>query len=162
MTMSDVNSVRLAELWPFMKEQLEAGKTVKFAPRGISMLPMIRQGMDTVVLKAAPPTLKKYDLPLYIRDNGQFVLHRVVAVEKDGYTMCGDNQYVRECGVGKEKILAVAAGIYRENVYVDCSDSKYRRYCVRRVARQRIKYYVVRIKRIVKKIIKHILGIVKK
>lgn len=147
--MNSVNTVRLADIWPIMKEQLDAGKTVRFAPRGTSMLPVLRQGIDTVVLKSAPKKLKKYDLPLYLRENGQFILHRVVAVKKDGYVMCGDNQCMRETGITDSNILAVADGFYRDDVYVDCGDRKYRKYCIKQVRKQRIRYCTVKIKQVI-------------
>ena len=65
---------------PLIKECLAEGKTVKFSPRGTSMMPMIRQGVDSVILSAVPGKLKKFDLPLYQRKNGLFVLHRIVDV----------------------------------------------------------------------------------
>lgn len=152
--MNKVNQVRLADMWPFMKEQLDLGKTVRFAPRGTSMLPMLRQGIDTVVLKQAPDRLKKYDLPLYMRENGQFVLHRVVEVRKESYTMCGDNQCMREFCVKPENILAIAVGFYRGEEYVSCDDPNYIKYCKSQVIKQRINYFVVRLKQIVKRILR--------
>ncbi|MDO5388950.1 MAG: S24/S26 family peptidase, partial [Clostridia bacterium] len=84
-------SVKLAEIYSVMEEMLNKGGTVNFNPRGTSMLPTIHNDGDRVVLKKFP-SLKKYDLPLYIRDDGQFVLHRVLSVNSDGtYNMCGDN-----------------------------------------------------------------------
>lgn len=136
-----------------MKEQLEDGKTVVFAPKGTSMLPMLRQGIDNVVIKKAPAALKKYDLPLYLRENGQFVLHRVVAVEKNSYTMCGDNQFQREYGVKQESILAVAVGFYRGDKYISCDDAEYLRYCKKQVLKQRLRYYMVKLNRIIKRIL---------
>ncbi len=35
---------------PLIRETLEEGKCVQFSPRGVSMLPMLRQGKDTVTL----------------------------------------------------------------------------------------------------------------
>ncbi len=151
--MSNINYVTLAEMWPFMEEQINAGKTVRFAPRGTSMLPMLRQGIDTVVLKKAPDVLKKYDLPLYLRENGQFVLHRVVRVKKDSYVMCGDNQWIRECGIKNKNILAIATGFYREDTFVSCDDRDYKKYCIKVVRKQNIKNVVVKIKQIIKKIL---------
>ena len=63
---------------PLMKEALSLGRSVRFSPKGISMLPMLRQGRDSVVLSPAPERLRKYDIPLYIRENGQYVLHRII------------------------------------------------------------------------------------
>lgn len=135
----EVVSVRLEELWPVMKEQLDAGGRVKFGPKGTSMLPMLRQGTDSVEIEKAPERLKKYDLPLYRRESGQFVLHRVVGVKKDGYVMRGDNQTVREYGIKSEQILAVVSGFWRGEEYIGADDVKYRRYCRRRVMLQSIR-----------------------
>ena len=53
-------------LMPLLRERLAAGQTVRYLPfRGISMLPMLRQGKDSVELAPLPEKLKKYDLPLY-------------------------------------------------------------------------------------------------
>ena len=54
--------MRLEQLMPLIRDSLAAGKTVRFSPRGISMLPMLRQGIDSVVLSPLPEKLKKYDL----------------------------------------------------------------------------------------------------
>lgn len=130
--------IPLAELWPLMKEQIDSGKTVVFSPKGTSMLPLIRQNVDKVVLAKAPKSLKKYDLPLYLRENGQFVLHRVVGIDKNGYIMCGDNQFEREYGIQNEQILAIACGIYRESDYISFDDKKYVNYCKKQVLKKRI------------------------
>lgn len=116
-----------------MQEQIEAGKSVRFGPKGTSMLPLIRQFEDTVVLEKAPLHLKKYDLPLYQRDSGQFVLHRVVGEDKDGYVMCGDNQSLYEHGITDSHILAVAVGMYRGEEYVSFTDKKYIAYTHKQV-----------------------------
>ena len=89
---SSDREIRLELLMPLIKERLAAGQSVRFSPKGTSMLPMLRQGIDSVVLSPLPKRLGKYDLPLYQRDNGQFVLHRIVAAE-DSYTCIGDNQF---------------------------------------------------------------------
>ena len=48
---------------------------------GDSMLPLIRQGRDLVLVSRKPEgRLKKYDVPLYRRDSGQYVLHRILKV----------------------------------------------------------------------------------
>jgi len=74
------NEVRLNELMPFFLERLAAGESVKFTPQGTSMTPMILGGRDQVILSPPPKQWKKYDLPFYQRDNGQYVLHRIVEV----------------------------------------------------------------------------------
>lgn len=50
---------------------------------GDSMLPLIRQGKDLLLIARKPQgRLNKYDVPLYRRDSGQYVLHRILKVRK--------------------------------------------------------------------------------
>lgn len=154
----DVMKVSLEDLWPVMEEQIKAGGSVRFSPKGISMLPMLRQGLDSVEISAAPPRLKKYDLPLYRRPDGHFVLHRVVDIKSDGYVMCGDNQQIREYGVQPEWILALMTGFYRGEQFISADDPRYIRYCKKRVAGQRRRAAVSAGVRFTKRIIKKIIG----
>lgn len=104
--------LRLEILMPLIKERLAAGNSVRFGPRGTSMLPLLRQGIDKVELSPLTQTLKKYDLPLYQRDNGQYVLHRIVRVE-DTYTCVGDNQFAVETGIRPDQMIGLVTAIYR-------------------------------------------------
>lgn len=121
------NEVRLEELMPLIREQLAEGKTVRFSPRGVSMLPMLRQGVDDVVLAPLPDRLRKYDLPIYQRANGQYVLHRIVRVG-ESYVCMGDNQYAPE-RVEREQMLAVVTKFYRDGTPHRVTELSYRIYC---------------------------------
>jgi hypothetical protein len=101
------------DLIPLIKESLSNGYEVAFSPSGSSMLPLIKEGRDSVTLVAPPKRLKKYDLPLYQRENGQYVLHRVVGVGQD-YTCIGDNQFILEKGIKHEQIIAVCVAITKK------------------------------------------------
>ena len=118
----------MEQVMPLMRQQLAAGKTVQLAPRGTSMLPMIRQGIDRVVLSAVPERLKKYDLPLYQRKNGQYVLHRIVKAEET-YTCVGDNQFELEPGLRHEQMIGVVTAFYRGEKEHRVTDLSYRIYC---------------------------------
>ena len=76
----EICTLQMDELMPLILERLAAGQDVRFSPRGVSMLPMLRQGRDTVTLSPVTGRLRKYDLPLYRREDGRYVLHRVVGV----------------------------------------------------------------------------------
>ena len=115
-------------LMPLIKERLAAGQTVRFSPRGISMLPMLRQGIDSVVLSPVPEKLKKYDLPLYQRKNGQYVLHRVVKAA-DTYTCIGDNQFDLETGLEHDQMIALVTSFYRDQTHWDTRNPLYQLYC---------------------------------
>lgn len=113
---------------PLIRECLQAGKTVKFSPKGVSMLPMLRQGIDSVVLAAPTGKLKKYDLPLYQRKKGQFVLHRVVKVG-ERYTCIGDNQFELEPNVAQEQVVGVMVAFTRGGKRYSANHVGYRIYC---------------------------------
>lgn len=121
--------MQLEQILPLLEEQLALGKTVRFFPRGVSMLPLIREDIDSVVLAAAPPTLHKYDLPLYRRADGQFILHRIVGVEGDRYVCVGDNQLLLEQGVCRGQVVALVIGFYRGERYHSVTEPGYRLYC---------------------------------
>lgn len=113
---------------PLIEEELSAGHNVRFSPSGISMLPMLKEGRDSVVLSPICGKLKIYDLPLYRRPNGQYILHRVVKV-RDTYTCIGDNQYYNETGVEHRQMIAVVTSFYRKNKEIHTNNLLYQLYC---------------------------------
>lgn len=114
-----------------MEETLKNGGEVAFNPGGNSMRPMLRDRQDKIILIQPPDKLKKYDIPFYKRQNGQFVLHRVVTVKGDDYVLCGDNQSQREYGVRHDQVIAVVKAFYYRGKYIDCRTNKsYRLYCI--------------------------------
>lgn len=113
---------------PLIKERLADGQSVKFGPRGTSMLPMLRQGIDTVELSPISRGLKKYDLPLYQRDNGQYVLHRIVSVGET-YTCIGDNQFVLEPDVRHDQMIALVTAFTRNGKRIAITAPSYQFYC---------------------------------
>lgn len=119
---------RFEELMPLIRERIAAGESVRFSPNGTSMLPMLRQGVDSVVLSPLPEKLKKYDLPFYQRENGQFVLHRVVAVG-DKYTCIGDNQFCFEPGLDHNQMIGVVTAFTRGDREHSVDELGYRIYC---------------------------------
>lgn len=123
-------SVKLSQLYDVMTEMLEADGSVNFNPRGTSMLPMLHNDGDRVIIVKAKNALKKYDLPLYRRDDGQFVLHRIVKKPVNGiYSMCGDNQWQIEKNINHSQIVGVVTGFYRSNKFYSVDNIGYKAYC---------------------------------
>lgn len=120
--------VKLETLLPAMEETLAAGGTVKLPITGTSMLPLLVQGRDFVILKKPESRLQKLDLPFYRRKDGAFVLHRIVKVEETSYTMCGDNQWAFEEGIEDGQILGVVTHIVRKGKEFPVTSKKYQRY----------------------------------
>lgn len=143
------SDISLKDFWPIMKEVIESGGEFAFYPHGTSMLPLIRQGKDQVVL-VQPHDLKVGDAVFYQRDNGQFVLHRIVKKSKGQYVMCGDNQYDLEYGITDKHILAKMKAVIRDGVSVDETIPEYRKY-VKKLSfkrfKMRIRIFLSKIKR---------------
>lgn len=111
-----------------LRERLVLGQSVQDVPfRGASMLPLLRQGKDTVELSPLPEKLKKYDLPVYQYPSGKVVMHRVVAVEDGHYICLGDNTYRYET-VLPEYCVAVVTAIRRGNRVISVNAISYRLY----------------------------------
>lgn len=124
--MSDI--IHLKDLSGLMREVLESGGEFTFLPGGESMLPMLVPGRDSVSVIKPSGRLKKYDLPLYRRDDGSFVLHRVIKVLPDGYVMRGDSQYLKE-PVRDEQITALLSAFTRKGRRISAGSFLYRAYC---------------------------------
>ena len=137
----------LEQMFPVMQEQLALGQEVVLTITGNSMSPFVRHRRDQVVLVSADAAaLQQGDVPLIRRDNGQFVLHRIVerddgavrkcwgrkkayptAVEDLRYTLLGDAQWDLEPDVRADQILAVATAFIRKGRRWECDSPAYRR-----------------------------------
>lgn len=95
---------------------------------GDSMLPLIRQGRDLLVIEKTSGRLKKYDVPLYKRDSGQYVLHRILKVRQEDYVICGDNRWRREYGITDRHIIGVLTAVVRDGREISVTDWRYRLY----------------------------------
>lgn len=140
-----IEQTQLEQLMPLVKETLSKGKSVKMSPSGVSMLPMLRQGIDSVVISPLAGKLKKYDLPLYQRDNGQYVLHRVIKTGQT-YTCMGDNQFSKEAGLRYEQFIGIVTAFYRKDRRISVQNLPYQLYC-------RFWHYTRLIRRVWRKII---------
>lgn len=119
---------KLETLMPLIREQLARGQSVRFYPRGTSMLPMLRQTVDSVILSPITGQLRKYDIPLYQRDDGKYVLHRIVGAGPL-CTCMGDNQFLPEPGLRPDQMIGVVTAFYRGEHLIPVTALSYRIYC---------------------------------
>lgn len=144
---------QLDNLMPLFRERLAAGQKIQFSPRGVSMLPMLRQGRDSVILSPLPEKLRKYDLPLYQREDGKYILHRIVEVG-DTFTCIGDNQYQYEHGVRREQMIALVTAFTRGNREISVEHPVYRAYCALWHRSRGIRYFMLRVKNKLRRMLK--------
>ncbi len=110
------------------RELLKQDEKLVYTNQGDSMRPLIRQGRDLVVIEPIRGKLKKYDVPLYQRDSGEFVLHRILQIRPDGYVLCGDNRWKREYGVQDRHMIGVLTAVIRDGRELSVDDWRYRLY----------------------------------
>lgn len=121
--------IHLADYYPLIRGTLDQGGTFSLTITGQSMYPFILGNRDRVTLSPITGKLKKNDLPFYRRANGQFVLHRIVKVEKDGtYTCCGDHQWWLEKGLKHDQMIGVATEYVRKGKRLTNKNVIYRIY----------------------------------
>lgn len=110
------------------EEELDRHGTLIYTNVGVSMMPLLRQGRDLMVIrKRGEDRLKKYDAVLFKRKNGQYILHRILRVRESDYYIVGDNcasgEYVKDA-----QILGVLTEVVRDGKVVSMEDKNYRRY----------------------------------
>ena len=111
----------------FEEELQHHGKLI-YTNVGDSMEPLIRQDRDLVVIEPVNGRLKKYDVPLYRRDSGQYVLHRIIKVRTDDYVICGDNRIRKETGITDRHIVGVLTAVIRKGKTIPVSSFRYKVY----------------------------------
>ena len=120
--------IQLSDYDGLIREVLASGGQFRLYPRGTSMLPLLRQGRDSVALRRVDSPIQKNDILFYQRPDGSFVLHRVWAVAPEGLTLMGDNQTVPEHGVSPDWVIGRVTRIFRDDREVICDGFGYRLY----------------------------------
>lgn len=141
----------------FEQELNEKGVLV-YTNVGDSMLPLIRQNRDLIIIKKHQGRLKKYDVPLYKRDGGQYVLHRVLKVRRNDYVLCGDNRCNKEYGISDKHIIGVLTAVKRNGRTINVTDRRYRIYVHLWCDFFPVRAAIIKLRTLTKKIKKRIRG----
>ena len=124
-----------------IENELRTRGYLTFTFRGISMMPLLRQGKDLVTIRTVDRRLQEREVALYKRDSGQLVLHRVIEVYEEGYGIRGDNTFglekVRDdqrgdntFGLEKvrdDQILGVLTEVIRDGKTISVTDPEYQK-----------------------------------
>lgn len=126
-------TVSIQELAPLILEAVSSGQSVKLTVPGKSMTPTLIDRVSQVRLEALSMP-KRGDMVLYRRNNGQYILHRIVKCAKDGtFVLCGDSQYRLESGIRRDQLIAVVTAFKRRGDWISCTNVLYQlwwRICV--------------------------------
>lgn len=125
--MSQIKRTDMESIYPLIEEKISEGGSIKIQVTGYSMYPLVENRRGSVLLVKAEK-IKKGDVPLFKRDDGSYILHRVVGKKNGAYKMRGDYEQKIEYPVYPEQIVAVAKGFYRNEKYISCDSFLYKLY----------------------------------
>lgn len=144
-------------------DELENKSHIIYTVTGVSMMPLLRQNRDLVVIEKLVDVdtsdkteisidkLKVGDAVLFRRGD-KLVLHRIIEIRGDDYIIMGDNQYVPEL-VRRSQLLGVMTSIVRDGEEIKVTDPNYQKYVKRTLAlsirERRIKVRHMRLKTII-------------
>lgn len=127
MERENVYEVQMAALSPLLEEVVASGGTAEITVTGNSMYPMLKHRKSRVRLVSAD-VLRIGDIPLYRRENGNYILHRIIETEGESYICCGDNQWHGERGIKQGQVIAVVREFRRGIFWISCGNPVYRCY----------------------------------
>lgn len=98
-------------LIPQIGKLLAEGREVEMSPKGNSMLPFIREGKDSVVLKKLQDVSKG---DIVLADLGKrYVLHRIIKIEGELLTLMGDGNLKGTERCSKQNVIGTVVSIVR-------------------------------------------------
>jgi hypothetical protein len=108
-----------------LAEQLDSHGVIMRPNKGVSMMPLLREDRDMMVIrKRGEERLRKYDAVLFVRTNGEYVLHRILKVHPDSYWIVGDNCISGEI-VQEEQVIGILTEIVRDGKTIRVTDRGY-------------------------------------
>ena len=124
---------------------LERDGVLVYTTRGVSMRPLLRQGRDVMMIEKPKEHWKKYDAVLFLRKNGQYVLHRILKVYPDRCWIVGDNCISGEM-VPNDRIIGVMTSVKRNGRVIRPTDWLYRVYVRLWCAPYPVRFFLLRAK----------------
>ena len=121
--MKNIREVDIHEYMPVLIELINEGKDVNFLITGSSMAPFLCHKRDSIIISKPNQPFKKGDMVFYIRPTGQYVMHRIQKVDKEGNLyMIGDNQFQIEGPLPSSYVFGIIKKIIRKGKVMDSSN----------------------------------------
>lgn len=133
------------------EEQLQKKGYLVWTNVGVSMMPLLRENRDLMVIAAkGGQRCKKYDAVLFRRPGvdgrGSYVMHRILRVNPDGtYWIVGDNCFSGEI-VREEDVLGILTQVVRDGKTIHVTDRGYLLYMHLWCDAYPVRFFVLRCK----------------
>ena len=110
------------------EEELQVHGRIVYYNKGISMMPLLRQDRDLLVVEPiGGRRCRKGEVVLYKRGQ-DYILHRVTKVLPEGYVTWGDHNWKRDPIVYDDQILGVMTSLVRNGKEIFMDALSYRLY----------------------------------
>jgi signal peptidase I len=121
--MCELKDMTFEKLFPLAKEVLDSGRSISITVTGNSMYPFLRDSTDSVELSHAKyPDIRFGDVVMYIRDNGKFVVHRVLKTTPTHFHIIGDAQQWVEGPLRPDQLVAKVTAVWRGDKRIECTN----------------------------------------
>ena len=101
-----------------LRDLVNEGKECRLLISGSSMAPFLVHERDSIIFSKPDRELRRGDMVFYQRDNGQFVMHRILHVKPEGLYIIGDAQTEVEGPVKPEQVFARVTKVNRKGKWV--------------------------------------------
>ena len=112
--------VEINEYVTMLKELVTSGKEVNLRVSGGSMTPFLGDKRDMIIISPVKHPLKRGDMVFYQRASGQYVMHRIHHIDKDGMLhIVGDAQTQIEHDIAPEQVWGIVTKVIRKGKLID-------------------------------------------
>ena len=101
-----------------LRDLVNEGKECRLLISGSSMAPFLVHERDSIIFSKPDRELRRGDMVFYQRDNGQFVMHRILHVKPEGLYIIGDAQTEVEGPVKPEQVFARVTKVNRKGKWI--------------------------------------------
>ena len=110
------------------EEELAVHGSIVTTNKGVSMMPLLRQNRDLMVIRRRPKArCRRLDAVLFKRANGEYVLHRILKVRDRDYYIVGDNCVNGEY-VADDQIIGILTAVIRDGRTIPVTNRFYKIY----------------------------------
>ena len=101
-----------------LRDLVNEGKECRLLISGSSMAPFLVHERDSILFSKPDRELRRGDMVFYQRDNGQYVMHRILKVKPEGLYIIGDAQTEVEGPVRPEQVFALVTKVNRKGKWI--------------------------------------------
>lgn len=105
-----------------LRDLVNQGQEVRLTISGSSMAPFLIHGRDSILFSKPQTPLRRGDMVFYQRENGQFVMHRILHVKPEGLYLIGDAQTQIEGPLNPTCVFARITQVNRKGKWIKPGD----------------------------------------